>query len=100
MVNPTGTPTKAPEHVVANSIIRSILWQCLQPATKIQYASAALLSKVDELKKIEGILASYSAGDGRGSEQYTTAGIDGVHGLQQLAYLPPAVARRQFSVVL
>ncbi|CNH73199.1 hypothetical protein [Yersinia pekkanenii] len=67
--HPTRTPTKDPEHVVADSIIRSILWQWQQPAIKIQYASAALLSKVDELKKIEGILASYSAADGRGSEQ-------------------------------
>lgn len=65
--HPTGTPTKAPEHVVADSVIRSILWQWQQPAIKIQYASAALLSKVDELKKIEGILAAYSAADGRGS---------------------------------
>ncbi|MGL4353726.1 MAG: hypothetical protein ACRCTP_07345 [Aeromonas popoffii] len=66
---PTGTPTKAPEHVVADSVIRSILWQWQQPAIKIQYASAALLSKVDELKKIEGVLAAYSAADGRESEQ-------------------------------
>jgi hypothetical protein len=65
----TGTPAKSPEHVVADSIIRSILWQWQQPAIKIQYASAALLSKVDELKKIEGILASYYAADGRGGEQ-------------------------------
>ncbi len=65
----TGTPTKAPEHVVADSVIRSILWQWQQPAIKIQYASAALLSKVDELKKIEGVLAAYSAADGRESEQ-------------------------------
>lgn len=67
--HPTGTPAKSPEHVVADSIIRSILWQWQQPAIKIQYASAALLSKVDELKKIEGILASYSVADDRGSEQ-------------------------------
>lgn len=67
--HPSGTPTKAPEHVVADSIIRSILWQWQQPAIKIQYASAALLSKVDELKKIEGVLAAYSAADGRGSGQ-------------------------------
>ncbi|MBJ2114404.1 hypothetical protein JFQ86_16365 [Serratia ureilytica] len=67
--HPTGTPTKAFEHVVTDSIIRSILWQWQQPAIKIQYASAALLSKVDELKKIEGILASYSTTDGRESEQ-------------------------------
>ena len=65
----TGTPTKAPEHVVVDSVIRSILWQWQQPAIKIQYASAALLSKVDELKKIEGVLAAYSAADGRESEQ-------------------------------
>ena len=65
----TETPTKDSEHVVADSIIRSILWQWQQPAIKIQYASAALLSKVDELKKIEGILAAYSAADGRESEQ-------------------------------
>ncbi|BEO21337.1 hypothetical protein SMQC19_46840 (plasmid) [Serratia marcescens] len=65
----TETPTKDSEHVVADSIIRSILWQWQQPAIKIQYASAALLSKVDELKKIEGILAAYSAEDGRQSEQ-------------------------------
>lgn len=52
--HPTGTPTKAPEHVVADSVIRSILWQWQQPAIKIQYASAALLSKVDELKKLKG----------------------------------------------
>jgi hypothetical protein len=64
-----GTPTKTSEHVVADSIIRSILWQWQQPAIKIQYASAALLSKVDELKKIEGILAAYSAADGRKREQ-------------------------------
>ncbi|MGL6013076.1 MAG: hypothetical protein ACRC0J_16490, partial [Shewanella oncorhynchi] len=67
--HPTGTPTKAPEHVVADSVIRSILWQWQQPAIKIQYASAALLSKVDELEKIEGVLAAYSAADGRESEQ-------------------------------
>ncbi|MBH2647826.1 hypothetical protein [Serratia ureilytica] len=67
--HPTGTPTKAPEHVVADSVIRSILWQWQQPAIKIQYASAALLSKVDQLKKIEGVLAVYSAADGRESEQ-------------------------------
>lgn len=67
--HPTGTPAKSPEHVVADSIIRSILWQWQQPAIKIQLASAALLSKVDELKKIEGILASYSVADDRGSEQ-------------------------------
>lgn len=67
--HPTGTPTKAPEHVVADSVIRSILWQWQQPAIKIQYASVALLSKVDELKKIEGVLAAYSAADGRESEQ-------------------------------
>ncbi|MFP7609893.1 hypothetical protein [Serratia quinivorans] len=65
----TGTPAKSPEHVVADSIIRSILWQWQQSAIKIQYASAALLSKVDELNKIEGILASYSVADDRGSEQ-------------------------------
>lgn len=65
----TGTPAKPPEHVVADSIIRSILWQWQQSAIKIQYASAALLSKVDELKKIEGTLASYSVADDRGSEQ-------------------------------
>ncbi len=67
--HPTSTPTKAPEHVVADSIIRSILWQWQQPAIKVQYASAALLSKVDELKKIEGILASYAVTDDRGNEQ-------------------------------
>jgi hypothetical protein len=67
--HPTGTPTKAPEHIVADSVIRSILWQWQQPAIKIQYASAALLSKVDELKKIEGILASYSTADDKRSEQ-------------------------------
>ena len=66
---PARTTTKASEHVVADSIIRSILWQWQQPAIKIQYASAALLSKVDELQKIEGILASYATADGRGSEQ-------------------------------
>lgn len=66
--HPTGTPTKAPEHVVADSVIRSILWQWQQLAIKIQYASAALLSKVDELKKIEGVLATYSAADGLESE--------------------------------
>lgn len=65
----TGTPAKPPEHIVADSIIRSILWQWQQPAIKIQYASAALLSKVNELKKIEGILASYSVADEQGSEQ-------------------------------
>ncbi|NEG59750.1 hypothetical protein [Pantoea agglomerans] len=65
----TGTPAKPSEHIVADSIIRSILWQWQQPAIKIQYASAALLSKVDELKKIEGILASYSVADERGSER-------------------------------
>jgi hypothetical protein len=64
-----GTPTKDHEHVVADSIIRSILWQWQQPAIKIQYVSAALLSKVDELKKIEGILASYSTADDKRSEQ-------------------------------
>jgi hypothetical protein len=64
-----GTPTKDPEHVVADSIIRSILWQWQQPAIKIQYVSAALLSKVDELKKIEGTLASYAVADNRGGEQ-------------------------------
>lgn len=67
--HPTGTPTKVPERVVADSIIRSILWQWQQPAVKIQYVSAALLSKVCELKKIEGILASCAAADDRGSEQ-------------------------------
>jgi len=67
--HPTGTPAKPPEHVVADSIIRSLLWQWQQPAIKIQYASAALLSKVEELKKIEGVLASYPVADGRGSEQ-------------------------------
>nr|WP_241391082.1 hypothetical protein [Serratia proteamaculans]ULG16493.1 hypothetical protein 1137p_00095 [Serratia proteamaculans] len=65
----TGTPTKDPEHVVADTIIRSILWQWQQPAIKIQYASAALLSKMGELKKIEGILASHAVADDRGGEQ-------------------------------
>jgi hypothetical protein len=65
----TGTPTKDSEHVVADSIIRSILWQWQQPAIKIQYASAALLSKIVELQKIEGILASYVVNDSRGSKQ-------------------------------
>lgn len=65
----TKTPTKTFDQVVADSIIRSILWQWQQPAIKIQYASTALLSKLDELKKIEGILASSSVVDGRGSEQ-------------------------------
>ncbi|MBD8109125.1 hypothetical protein [Erwinia persicina] len=65
----TATPTKDPEHVVADSITRSILWQWQQPAINIQYASAALLSKVDELEKIEGILASGAVADSRESEQ-------------------------------
>ncbi|MFW5402552.1 hypothetical protein V2A85_23145, partial [Yersinia sp. 1252 StPb PI] len=55
--------------VIADSIIRSILWQWQQPAIKIQYASAALLSKVDELQKIEGILSSYAVTPGKGNEQ-------------------------------
>ncbi|MBN5443769.1 hypothetical protein JY544_04305 [Serratia ureilytica] len=82
--HPTGTPTKAPEHVVADSVIRSILWQWQQPAIKIQYASAALLSKVDELKKIEGILAAYSTVDDRGNEhvlRHTSASPSGEEGL-------------------
>ncbi|CAO98038.1 hypothetical protein [Erwinia tasmaniensis] len=65
----TKTPLKEPEHIIADSIIRSIFWQQQQPAVKIQHASAKLLSKVGELKKIEGILASYAAADGWGSEQ-------------------------------
>ncbi|MBL5829201.1 hypothetical protein [Serratia fonticola] len=67
--HPTETSSKELEQVVACSIIRSILWQWQQPAIKIQYASAALLSKVDELKNIEGILASYAVADERGSKQ-------------------------------
>lgn len=64
----TATPTKLHERVVADSIIRSILWQWQQPAVKIQCISAALLSKVRELKKIEGILACCAAADDRESE--------------------------------
>jgi len=67
--HPTATPTKTPERVIADSIIRSILWQWQQPAIKIQYISAALLSKVRELKKIEGILASCAVADERRSEE-------------------------------
>lgn len=64
----TKTPSKESEHVIANSIIRSILWQWQQPAIKIQYASAALLSKVDELQKIEGMLLSYAVANERGNK--------------------------------
>ncbi|CAI1067490.1 Uncharacterised protein [Serratia entomophila] len=65
----TKTPAKDPEQVVTDSIIRSILWLWQQPAIKIQCASTALLSKVGELKKIEGILASYAVTDELGNEQ-------------------------------
>lgn len=65
----TETPAKEPEHVITDSIIRSILWQWQQPASKIQYASAALLSKVDELQKIAGILLSFEKTHDRGGEE-------------------------------
>lgn len=65
----TKTPSKEPEHVIADSIIRSILWQWQQLAIKIQYASAALLSKVDELQKIEGMFLSDAVAHDRGNEQ-------------------------------
>lgn len=48
--------SKTPEAVMVDSIIRSILWQCQQPAIKIQSASEAILLKAKELKKIAGIL--------------------------------------------
>ncbi|MBN3265813.1 hypothetical protein H5A43_22355, partial [Pectobacterium brasiliense] len=51
----TKKPSKKTEHVITDSIIRSILWQWQQPAIKLQHASGALLSKVNELQKIEGM---------------------------------------------
>lgn len=60
--------TKDPEKAITDSIIRSILWQWQQSAIKIQYASGALLAKVDELKKIEGILLSSTLAHNRGNE--------------------------------
>ncbi|MEI7202423.1 hypothetical protein [Pectobacterium parvum] len=51
----TKEPSKKPEHVITDSIIRSILWQWQQPAIKLQHTSGALLSKVNELQKIAGM---------------------------------------------
>ncbi|HID7510367.1 TPA: hypothetical protein ACXHW4_004271 [Enterobacter hormaechei] len=60
---------KTSKQLTADSIIRSILWQWQQPAIKIQYASGALLSKVDELKIIGGMFSSDAVAHDRGSEQ-------------------------------
>lgn len=60
---------KKREQVVTDSIIRSILWQWQQPAIKIEYACAALLSKIKELKKIDSMFSSDEAGHGGGHEQ-------------------------------
>lgn len=69
----TKTPSNNTEQVVADSVIRSILWQWQQPAIQVQYASGAILSKVKELKKIEGMFASdvvtYDKGSQREGEE-------------------------------
>ncbi|UZM16218.1 hypothetical protein LZV00_11130 [Pseudomonas kielensis] len=68
------TPSKNPEDDIADSIIRSVLWQLQQPAIKLQLASAPILFKVKELKEInEMFLSGLGAHDnggekGRGSE--------------------------------
>lgn len=65
----THTPSKERVDMTANSIIRSILRQWQQPASKIQYITAKLLAKVKDLKKIERILASYCEADATESKQ-------------------------------
>ncbi|MGK0602893.1 hypothetical protein [Yokenella regensburgei] len=52
--------TKHNERDIAGSIIRSILWQWQQAAIKIQHASGAILSKVEELQKVEGMFLTYA----------------------------------------
>jgi len=65
----TKTPSKNTERVVADSAIRSILWQWQQTAIKIQYASGAILSKVKELKKIEEMFSSDAVTYDKGGQQ-------------------------------
>lgn len=65
----TATPSKTPERVVADSIIRSILWQWQQPAIKLQYASGAILAKVAELKKIRGLFSSDTGANALGNAE-------------------------------
>ncbi|PXX49827.1 hypothetical protein SAMN05660489_06390, partial [Pseudomonas sp. LAMO17WK12:I10] len=67
--HPTKTPSKNTERVVADSAIRSILWQWQQSAIKIQYASGAILPKVKELKKIEEMFSSDAVTYDKGSQQ-------------------------------
>lgn len=57
----TATPSKTADRGVANSIIRSILWQWQQPAIKLQHASGAILAKVAELKKIQSLFTADAA---------------------------------------
>ena len=52
----TTLSSKQMENAIANSVIRSILWQWQQPAIKIQYASSALLIKAKGLRKIDAML--------------------------------------------
>lgn len=66
--NATVIKTKEPEKAITNSIIRSLLWQWQQPAIKIQDASWALLSKVNELKKIEGVFLTFPVAHNRVNE--------------------------------
>lgn len=54
----TKITSKNTEQVVADSVIRSILWQWQQLAIHLEYTSGAIWSKVKELKHIEGGLSS------------------------------------------
>ncbi|MCO2763051.1 hypothetical protein FA293_31815, partial [Pseudomonas aeruginosa] len=65
----TAPPPKTPDRGVADSISRSILWQWQQPAVKLQHASGAILSKVAELKKIQGLFSSTDAVNASGNAE-------------------------------
>ena len=77
----TETRSKDPEEVIADSIIRSILWQWQQSAIKIQYASRMLLSKVEELQKIEEIFSpdslAHDSGNEQGGDELSASHLDG-----------------------
>lgn len=65
----TKTASEGSKSVIIDSITRSILWLWQQPAVKIQFVSTSLLSKVEELKNVEGIIFSFSSSRGDNEEQ-------------------------------